>query len=288
MINHKIDWIAATLPEKMTSEFTLSSYVSLALKLARGVWQRSGGMHGYKLCIDQPTTGIVARGNGNDDAGSHIILSGTALTTLAVTISPDKLIANLVGAQARFARIDLAIDIVGDARANIPELHQLFLADKCTTKSRKLSLVQSGVDGHTMYVGGRTSERFIRIYNKAAERRANGEQSNTDWIRIELELKGARANMCAKSIASPDNSVGDVIAAHIRDFIDFDLSWWGEATSGKSVEMQQSARKLTDTENWLLEQVAPALARQMIKDANFHLRFMDAVRYFAEREAEKI
>ena len=288
MITHKIDWIAATLPEKMTTEFTLSSYVSLALKVGRGVWARSGGMHGYKLCIDQPTTGIVARGNGNDDAGSHIILSGSTLTTLAETISPDKLIANLVGAQARFARIDLAIDIVGDARANIPELHRRFLDGQCTTKSRKLSLVQSGADGHTMYVGGRTSERFIRIYNKAAERRASGVQSAEEWIRIELELKGLRANMCAKSIASPDNSVGDVIAAHIKDFIDFDLPWWGEATSGKSIEMQQSARKLSDTETWLLEQVAPALARQMIKDANFHLRFMDAVRYFAEREAEKI
>jgi len=288
VITHKIDWIAATLPQKTTSEFTLSSYVSLALKVARGIWQRSGGMHGYKLCIDQPATGIVARGNGNDDAGSHIILSGTALTTLAATISPDKLIANLVGAQARFARIDLAIDVVGDARANIPELHKRFLADKCTTKSRKLSIVQSGVDGHTMYVGGRTSERFIRIYNKAAERRASGVQSAEEWIRIELELKGLRANMCAKAIASPENNAGDVIAAHIKDFIDFDLPWWGEATSGKSIEMQQSARKLTDTETWLLEQVAPALARQMIKDANFHLRFMDAVRYFAEREAEKI
>ena len=288
MITHKIDWIAATLSEKMTTEFTLSSYVALALKVARGVWQRSGGMHGYKLCIDQPTTGIVARGNGNDDAGSHIILSGTALTTLSEKISPDKLIANLVGAQARFARIDLAIDVVGDVRANIPELHKRFLDGQCATKSRKISIVQSGADGHTMYVGGRTSERFIRIYNKAAERRANGEQSNADWIRIELELKGARANMCAKSIASPDNSVGDVIAAHIKDFIDFEAPWWGEATSGKSVEIQQSARKLTDTETWLLEQVAPAFARQLIKDKDFHLKFMDAVRYFAEREAEKI
>jgi len=215
-------------------------------------------------------------------------LSGTALTTLAAAISPDKLIANLVGAQARFARIDLAIDVVGDVRANIPELHKRFLDGQCTTKSRKLSLVQSGVDGHTMYVGGRTSERFIRIYNKAAERRANGVSSDQDWIRIELELKGLRANMCAKAIASPENNVGDVIAAHIRDFIDFDLPWWGDATTGKSVEMQQSARKLTDTETWLLEQVAPAFARQLIKDKSFHLRFMDAVRYFAEREAEKI
>jgi len=288
MITHKIDWIAATLPEKMTTEFTLSSYVSIALKVARGVWQRSGGMHGYKLCMDQPTTGIVARGNGNDDAGSHIILSGTALTTLSEKISPDKLIANLVGAQARFARIDLAIDVVGDARANIPELHRRFLDGQCTTKSHKLSLVQSGVDGHTMYVGGRTSERFIRIYNKAAERRASGVQSADEWIRIELELKGTRANISAKAIASPDNNVGDVIAAHIKDFIDFEVPWWGEATSGKSVEIQQSARKLTDTETWLLEQVAPAFARQLIKDKDFHLKFMDAVRYFAEREAEKI
>ena len=288
MNTYKIDWVAATMPQKMTTAFTLQTYVSQALHIWQGAWGRVRGANGYKLALEHLETKAVVRSNGNDDMGTRIVLSGTALNELSKTQQLTDIVQRLCTLSGKITRLDLAIDVIGDARADIPRLHDLYLAQQCSTKSKTPpTLIRSGLDGYTLYVGSRTSERFMRIYNKQAERRANGEHVDYQWVRIELELKGERAANCAKTIAASGNNIADVICAHIGDFISFDEAWWKEALTGKAIELQQSTRKLTDTETWLLEQVAPAFARQLLKDDKFHLRFMDAVRACAERETER-
>ena len=139
-----------------------------------------------------------------------------------------------------------------------------------------MSVVDSGV-----YIGSRHSDRFICVYNKALER---GEDM-TDWTRIELRVRKERANALAEMVV--DAGLGPTARAAIRDFADVPLDWWQEALVGDATEMIRGRRRQSDTARWLIGQVAPILARELLRIDNpldpLYVTFASIVRSAGER-----
>jgi DNA relaxase NicK len=111
----------------------------------------------------------------------------------------------------------------------------------------------SGLGQDTCYFGDRSSQRFLRVYNKRGP------------TRLELELKEDRANLVAGDIFSKDvEKWHEVAISHLLDFIDIDLPWWKEFINqtdraymklryAKDVSLEKSRK-------WLLGQVSPTMA----------------------------
>jgi DNA relaxase NicK len=113
---------------------------------------------------------------------------------------------------------------------------------------------KSGRGQDTCCFGHRTSQRFLRIYNKRGP------------CRLELELKEERANAVAGDLFNKNVELYwfDIAIAHLKDFIDIDLPWWKEFTNNKDrAYMKLKYAKevsLEKSERWLLEQVSPSLS----------------------------
>jgi len=52
--------------------------------------------------------------------------------------------------------------------------------------------------------------------------------------------------------------------------------------SGKIAQVQESKRKLTDTEKWMLDVVAPSYAKLLLHDERFNERFIQSVEQHLE------
>jgi hypothetical protein len=111
----------------------------------------------------------------------------------------------------------------------------------------------SGVGCDTAYLGSRQSERFLRVYNLHG------------YTRLEMEYKGARANMVFHRLAaSPPEKWHEIALGHLRDYIDVMRPWWkrfvGEVgrAYAKIVDIKQAA--LERVVEWLEKQVAPSLS----------------------------
>lgn len=131
---------------------------------------------------------------------------------------------------------------------------------------------RSNHEGDTVYLGSRTSERFVRFYDRRGP------------TRVEMELKERRAvELWRRMMALNDEAAWGMEAlAELRHFLDFReivlgtrsgklvtpadrplLPWWAEFVQGaarRSTVLPRKAPKLESMDKWLRRQVAPVLA----------------------------
>jgi len=143
-------------------------------------------------------------------------------------------------------RLDLAID-TNDTRLSPVELKKDFKTERFATRARSMSEIkregkQGEYMGHTVYVGSRTSEQFLRVYDKAAE------QGTSDHLtRLELELKGHKAFEAVVTIAR--NSAPDAIQAAFNRFFQWSNAGWQDIASGSVLTVTRLDKPETD--GWL-------------------------------------
>jgi hypothetical protein len=120
------------------------------------------------------------------------------------------------------------------------------------TRLRKRSMLTSDT-GTTVYLGSRSSGRFVRVYDKAGQVGVPG-----PWVRVELELKGDDADGTARYIFQEGVHV---IPGTIRAVVDCPaLPWWRAAFEPHAAVWgapKQTARP--DRAAWISKQVVPAL-----------------------------
>lgn len=271
-----VDWIACTF---IRPGYALGDAINLIAPLI-GVspsgWQDAKPQHGYKSAAR--ALGGAQVMVGRKEMGAHLIVPGSALAGAGEgRLSVPQLISSLFAHGARFARLDLAIDAVNTGLV-IPALKHAFDAGLVEKSARKCALILTGRDGYCLYVGSRTSARFLRIYNKAAEVTGRGIAPDAgDWVRIELETKGYFANSAAHRIAA-DRAVARTAAAYIRSCIDFPFNIaWRAAVNDVHEAIPRSSRRLTNTRAWLLNICAAALARQLMAEPGFQEEFERSV-----------
>lgn len=175
---------------------------------------------------------------------------------------------------ARFTRVDVALDDY-DSRLFVGRTWDAMQAGDWVTRFRSYSRIQS-VDrydatrnGDTVYIGSRSSEAFVRVYDKAAE---SGDLSG-HWVRLEFEFKGPRADEVAGRIARETINLRSLIYYYIDFKHRMDgvktpknwptADWWAEfiAPMGKDrLYFPQYEKGLEEIEAWLDGQVSGALS----------------------------
>lgn len=170
------------------------------------------------------------------------------------------------------SRLDVAWDVHGVTPA---EPHAAFLAGDVVTRIHRGINPETGrmrgqdwrsnADGDTVYLGSRSSERFVRVYDRRGP------------TRFEMEWKGQRAVLLwRRLLACGEDRWSAEAMSELRAFLDFRdrssgvrpdfcplLDWWQAVTDGADrscATVPRAARTLDDKREWLRSQVAPVLA----------------------------
>lgn len=251
-----IDWVSLTLPwdEVELSSVddvpsTIRSY--LPPTLSGGRVRRVRGMLGYRYGWASSTGWSVLCSEPGDENGVHTIFSGSTLSKL----SPEERM-QIVELSPNVARLDAAIDLTHNDAGDVSDAWRAWKAGGVLTRARKARYLES--TGATVEIGSRTSQRFMRVYDKAAERGVS-----YPWTRIELECKAAYARKAASIITSSGLSS---IPALVADYAQFPLNWYQAAIADAGeIEGTPKLEKRRDTGRWLRQIVALALAREESK-----------------------
>lgn len=265
----RIDWISATfehnaLRSDMMPDELVVAYDTEATPQRGYTWARKFVPYGVTESINP----------SRPEMGTHIVYSGQSLTRLAAaSVSPLTILQKIRDGGGKVTRIDLALD-VRDSGLKLAHMQESFENGEVVSNSRKITPMGRIRDSQgTLYIGSRTSEAFMRIYDKAYEQLRIGE----DWLRIELELKGSKARKAHDALLS--GKWGELIPSLIRGFCDWPYyeAWLNIFTVEPSI-MVTDKRTGSDTRKWLMEQVAPALARYAVEqDTETLQQFNDEV-----------
>jgi len=279
-----IDWLSITIPlsgDRDVSKFEdLQLWDSLDGKTMTkdgSKWHVSAPQYGYTHAYTS-LHGTIAM-FGRTAMGLHVIYSGQCLQRLTSEgIDTDDIIRNAAYFDARCTRIDVALDII-DGRNKVSNFQLACERAQCVTSSKTWRIMQGSEGGHTLYVGSRSSERMVRVYDKKAQLAAKYEQTSYDnWVRIECEFKGDKAKNLMR--ACSENDLIDVMTSHLIDAVDFPtIPEYGQAlnTGGKFVEPTITKRKDTQTRHWLMKMVAPVIAREAAQDGEFYAALLTEV-----------
>ncbi len=256
-----IDWIALTIKElKSEPEITL-------LLIARDVQTfPNTPTNGYDTSI-RTSGGVVGMWNSTrSEMGFHLVISGSALRDLLTRsgLSQRQILRQLSDLDGRFTRIDLAKDVRG-IPIDLDGVYQAISTGKTKGTARSFSQMHSPNGGNTVYVGSRESERFVRIYDKAAQMGIVGEH----WKRFEIECKGMVARAMASVLMETDNWQGV-----FDDFAKTMLSVpecgdYMAFFDGSTCEIGfPKIEKKSDREAWIMKQVLPAIMEHFAEFPN--------------------
>ena len=174
-------------------------------------------------------------------------------------------LAWILACGGHLTRLDFAVDVF--APVDVMAVKRAWDGGAITTLAQSCQDIgvsgKDGADlGRTVYIGSWESERFVRVYDKA---RREG-MTDTPWVRIELEAKGAWAVILAAAMVRD----GIVAAgkALVRDFMTTPIDWFEAAVAGDDGEcVWQLPRRETDRQRWYREQILPALTADLRRDA---------------------
>lgn len=160
---------------------------------------------------------------------------------------------------AHVARLDFAADIVG-AGASPDDIEQAWMQGKVRTQARKMTPIEAkdkkgNGQGKTVNIGSRTSEAFLRVYDKGKE-----QGSDVDWTRVELETKGRLADLaCVRMGKAGIRRAG---CAAVRKFVSIpSLGWYNDLlTYNGEVDLSLS-RKESDWQTWVMAVALPNIVK---------------------------
>jgi hypothetical protein len=225
-------------------------------------------LHGYNAGMKYTDGRMEFTHTSRPDMGLHIQWDGASLDALSFPVL--SLVKSLHEAGAKFTRMDLANDCqnynlkAGDATNEIRE--KRF---KCRCKKTP-TWFDPTYGGWTQYLGTKASEIHLRIYDKGAELGIGG-----DFTRVELVVRGKRAQSAAKAIVS-----GADYRSLVAGYVSFpEWKEWGEVMAADVVALP-AEKKDTATDLWLLNQCAKTLARRLdeVGDDELWFRFLEQVK----------
>ena len=192
----RLDWIQGTIKKP-----DILGVVGEVERLFTGCdWAlMDRGIMGYTCSAMFCESGRVLWNLDRPEMGVHVILPSSALDAMGCL--PDSLLCDLYYLGMVATRIDIAADDF-DGVVRLSEVHDKVCGGELVTRSKTAHEDRAlrGGTGHTIYFGQRTSESFMRIYDKSAERAEKHAGVYTSWVRAELELKGKRAAAAAREI----------------------------------------------------------------------------------------
>jgi len=211
VIESQADWLTLTHPDwEPISNFNLWSHAVLRAEESGGNKRTPWGMKGYQgWHCGRASWGVR-------DQGAILCLSGDAA---------HQRLHTALDLATNVTRLDLAVTVRldppdTDLEARHWREYYEWHAERHSTMK---GTIVRGVDAsHTMYVGSRQSELFLRIYNKDAEsRNKRTREPDPRYIgchRYELEVKGDRARKLAHQVSlspTPNGLVRGLVADYL-------------------------------------------------------------------------
>ena len=250
------DWLSATMDFERGHALLLSPIFGDRVDGSQAIPR-----HGYTRAAAWES-GVVAMWNSEAERmGFHVVLSGSSLRWMwKKGTSPQYLLDGLHDLGARFSRIDLAIDLRGSLLTPVELSKKSLRPYKGRGRTPALTTVTGDDGSWTVYVGSRSSDKFLRIYDKAKEQ-GNYE---ADYVRIEGEFKGMVAHWLGDVLfeTTQERAYG-IASTLIRGMADFEAVAYQAALSGVTVDLALPKPTERKTLQWLVETAAPSLARVM-------------------------
>ena len=182
-----------------------------------------------------------------DMQGLKVTISGIYL----LGINTRAVIAAIVENDLKPTRVDVAIDI---KNAGTTVIHFYDQYRKGHAGRKYVTSFVEGTTGATFYIGSRTSEKMVRIYDKAAEQGESG-----DWVRFELECKGDAAISALKSLYKADYGVFAGVIASMYAVPDSTLnSLFRDIIIPGDIKPE---KPISDGLGWWVKSVIPALSK---------------------------
>lgn len=163
----------------------------------------------------------------------------------------------------KVSRLDLAFDMQEKSELTPTRLNN-YLRDggtlRCPAERKTIMFITptytetEGANGSTLYIGSRTSERFIRIYDRRG------------FTRVEMETKKRKSDHIARELFKrPLDEWTEIAKSFLLDYIDFsDHDYWKQFTDGvirpAKIENNYLNKTLKSTEEWIHKTVSPTLA----------------------------
>lgn len=270
-VTSTVDWLSFTVSWERLRRNDWLTHDGQEVSVRRlletdATFRRDIALHGYEDCWLSPDLGAtrVMVSRPGSPMGIHVQLPGQALGALGI----EKALRICRELGGSVSRIDIAVDCKGQSDA--ADVYGCHISGSMKTRAQKVNMV-IGTEGNTVYVGSRTSERYLRVYDKAAQMKMEG-----NWTRIELECKGEKAKWIAAYVLSEGIQV---VGGLIRDYVSCpELDWYEDALTREKVEIgKPQAKKMTDTRAWLLGVVAKTLAKESKGDDEFLGEFVNLV-----------
>jgi hypothetical protein len=200
--------------------------------------------------------------------GKHIIVSGSTLDRMAENVI--SVLEWIALAEFHVSRIDLCVDAT-HTNLNPHNASYHLVKRQVKTHARAIPEWQDKwVGGFTQYIGKKTSETYVRIYDKASEMGVD-----FNWTRIEIVFQGDRGTPALKAYLQ-NKSVG----ALVKSFVDFPRWRKFQYVMGADKVHIFVPPKQTNTRIWLMESITLSIAKEMaMEDSHeFWLNFVQKIR----------
>ena len=272
MIQFCLDWLHLTMPFNADKPLQMWMYPISGQPKA----QHTSARYGYAYGMANSVNAKVMVNPDKPDMGIHVSYSASTLRAyLERGIESMTILRWHLGQGGKCSRIDLALDVF-DSCLSIVALYEDLVQGRALTRVLNYTLLKAQGDGTTLYVGSRSSEAMLRIYDKAKEQ---GVLDN--WKRIELECKGDKANYVANTLAElPDEEIVKQAKRFIVGIVTFPNSCWSKMLRTEGTKIGVANKKQTDTAQWLLNVAAPSLGKYVgrTQDEHFLRQFLRQVR----------
>lgn len=263
-----IDWLDFTIPT--LSKVDRDYYFRRWSKFLHGAADIERNMHGY----DRVFTLLAGKGfmmwnRERLDMGLHITLSAQALALWCAMGPSDRSIYELLievrNCKGKFTRIDVAFDTPD---VHIDQVREAIEVGELVTKARDVALYQKlrGSPGTSIYIGSKSSDRLVRIYDKASERGVPGV-----WTRFETQYRKKYADKVVDYILLSDVSMESLVVSsfdfrevgNVRTNTRSRSGWWS-AILGEFEKVEFTIKRVIQTvqqrADWVRSQVSRTLA----------------------------
>lgn len=256
--SQRVDWLEGT--------FKKGTPINLPTILSQ-TFVETKAFNGYTTASLYSDKRVLMSNGERPEMGNHIVWNGEACGLCP--IAPETLIASLFKVGFSFTRIDFAIDLI-NCNLHPSRATEEIKSGNVKTRAQQFPFwADAKGKGYTQYIGKKASEVYARIYDKAAEMGVD-----QDHTRVELVVRHGRADHAAFAVTFGSDFRGMVLS-----FVDFkEWSEWSKAMDVPKIELPKE-QKIGNTEKWLLDACAPALARIVFlhPTGDFYEKFTDEV-----------
>lgn len=302
-----VDWLSFTVTDESMNIFSVMQFLGLDSSCFSPAPR---GAMGYKSMLNLDGYALSILSDGNENMGIHVNIGGSAVGHILECYAMRKssntpfgdlafeteelgmsVLTNFLSDVKKFAhiaRLDLALDDIGDVHFTIDDLQKYLSEGRVLSKFRKYTnnvsrkINNDEMVGGTLYFGSSQSDVRLRVYDKQLEYNSkHSDHIDTPWVRWEFQLRNDRAMIATDHIIHAQDDLGSVVAQILNNYFRIIMlddsnrsrcsihpAWilFLGAVGVLKLSQKKMPKTIEDKKNWIIEQVLPTLTGIIIAD----------------------